>query len=520
MTRLVDKIGVNETSGFIYWSASDDEFRGNIDYDLEMIAKMPVNWVRLPITHATVLKKGIQIGEYDFSRLDYLVDRLSKLGIKVIMSVWFGNEIATDLSGKISYEDALSLYKDIFTETVKHYRGQKITYEAIDEATGGGQYYWWGKDSATVIDDIVMMHRYFYSQLLLFDPDANFIAGSYPWIGEPGYLNNALSTINKGMLTGHKEVSFHPYVKGAPEQILTDPNWLTFVDALEDEAQQLSVTEFGYPSPANFNGTYTEQEQADYSMRMLFILDMLGMEKIVYFTMNNNDYSWALQSFYGYDEGRLKPVGQLFQNMLLDLNGYEFKERVSTDKNDYVLRYCRTGQTDKLVAWTTVGPHELYEYMLSSTPQIINLNTSSDWTIAAEKIELERLSDLKLVADNLNQNMKMILESVQLINKFLLINGLNPVPIPTMTDLRGYKLINREFAIELVNNFNSIDNTISKLSQRFNGEDWLKYEGKASLTNLNMINALSNINNTWIIFETNLNRLFEVAGIMKEEQHE
>lgn len=372
MAAITDKLGVNEWS--MYFSGDDYEaFKDNVDYDFEMMNQLPINWVRLGTTYVDSL---VTADGFDWSRLDYAVAKANMIGLKVIMPVWFVTDGLTNKTN-VDYQQALTNWRKLITSLVHHYHGQGITYEAFDEATGGG-HYWLNQDAQANITDIVNMNNYF-SRLVATDDTASYITGDFPWLGDQNNIDNAITAIKLGMLNVGQAASYHSYHQGLPEQVLTDKDELNLRQQFANHNLPIVATEYGYSVTSNFTGTYTTQQQSDYTLRQTLLMDMLGFDKMIAFTMDNSDKGWAFQhNYYDGSKGVFNQVGSDYQQFFTELLGYTFSTRVTTDsQDDYLLAYTAPNKSAKLVYWTAAANHAItvndITYQLTGTPEITTM---------------------------------------------------------------------------------------------------------------------------------------------------
>ncbi|WP_436702737.1 hypothetical protein [Lactiplantibacillus plantarum] len=373
MAAITDKLGVNEWG--MYFNGGDYEtFKDNIDYDFEMMNQLPINWVRLGTTYSDSL---VTDEGFDWSRLDYAVAKANMIGLKVIIPVWFGTGNLTNKTN-VDYQQALINWRKLITSLVHHYKGQGITYEAIDEANGGGPY-WLDRDAKSNMADIISMNN-FFARLVATDDTASYITGDFSWPGDPSYIDTAITAIKRGMLSVGQAVSYHPYHRGIPEQILTNEGELNLRQQFANHNLPVAATEYGYPVLKRFNGVYTAQQQSDYILRQTLLMDMLGFDKMIAFTMDNSDKGWALQHNYydGSNKGSFNQVGSDYQQLFTELLGYTFSTRVTTDsQDDYLLTYTAPDKSTKLVYWTAAANHAItvsgIAYQLTGTPTITTM---------------------------------------------------------------------------------------------------------------------------------------------------
>lgn len=473
MAAITDKLGVN-TWGMYFNGGDHETFKANVDYDFEMMNQLPINWVRLGTTYVDSL---VTAEGFDWSRLDYAVAKAKIIGLKVIIPVWF---VTDGLTNKLNvdYQQALTDWRKLITSLVHHYQGQGLTYEAFDEATGGG-HYWLNQDAKANITDIVSMNNYF-ARLVATDDTASYITGDFPWLGDPSYIDTAATSIKLGMLNVGQAASYHPYHQGLPEQVLTNKDELNLRQQFANHNLPVAATEYGYSVTGNFNGTYTAQQQSDYTIRQTLLMDMLGFDKMIVFTMENSDKGWAFQhNYYDGSKGAFNQVGLDYQRLFTELLGYTFSMRVATDsQDDYLLAYTAPDKSTKLVYWTAAANHAItvngITYQLTGTPEITDMEQlpsqnqltaiqlisgiDVDWSQYWQQV-------CQVNANNITETLNMI--SNTMLNRF-------DIPAPTFTPYdRPLPIDDSQAYFWQQAMFMTITSQINQLIAVFNRYNWL-----------------------------------------------
>ena len=377
MTSITDKLGVNDYGMYFNNNLDYEMFKSNWDYDMQMMSRLPIKWVRIGYGYweANINPDG----SFNFDRLDYAINSALDNGFKIIFPFFFTNN---GYKTPVSFEKGINDLKSLIKAVVIRYAGKGIYYEGINEINGINLYF---IDNALMdhIDEAVALNEYFFATTKEYDTSSTYIAGALA-LAENSHYDKFQELVKRGYFNHGSYGSYHQYVMGEPEKGLT--NYLHDQDVInyfKSKYGKLSITEIGYGSPSNFNGSYTRQQQSDFTLRQIFLLDMIGAEHIIYFTMDNSDKTWALQENY-YDAGIYKGktpsfnlVGNKLQELFTELYGYSFKTRIETDPNDFYLLYKKDGGVDKLVYWTASGSHVANGLSITSTPQIINFNEAT-----------------------------------------------------------------------------------------------------------------------------------------------
>lgn len=386
--NITKKIGTN--SWGMYFNPSKfsfQDFKNHWDKDISSINNVGIKTIRIGYTY---YDDGLNAdGTYNFERLDYAINSAKEKGMKIILPIWFVDDGITDPSS-LNYQNYLSKFLDMIEKIVIRYAGKCIYYEAIDEAASGGHF--WLNQSITnaILDDVVSVNTSFYNFIKKYDETAFFINGDFA-----SDSSSVDYVISQGMLKFGDFVSFHPYMTN-PETIYANAAQKSYLDKLRLSGLKLSATEFGFGVPSAFTGDNTREQQTYKMLREIFVLDMIGVEDIVQFTMESSDAAWRLQN----DDGSLNDTGNAVKNLISTLDGYSFKERIYSSEDDYILKYVKNGSNDIFVYWTTIDNHSFQKYNLTNTPQFYFSNTASNYErinkwLLGDEVTLSRLNDIE-----------------------------------------------------------------------------------------------------------------------------
>lgn len=293
--------------------------------------------------------------------------------------------------------------------------------------------------------------------------------------------------------------SYHPYFTN-PENMISSSDQVAFRQAIKDKGLKLSATEYGFGVPSAFNGANTREEQASKLVRQTLILDMLEFEHIIQFTMDGSDSAWAMQN----KDGTFNLTGNMMQGVMFDLQGYNFSERLDSESNDYILRYVKDGDVDKIVYWTTSNEHKFEELYLTSMPTVMTLDygTSQLDSVIVKNINLEQLSNTD-IEGNYNANMAKIKSALDVVNSFLSLYGFDTV---YTTYINLSSIPSAVFSSELNNQLCRTEATIEGIISLFNRTSWLPNIALKSPSGTYTV-SLNVINNHWRNIEVNLNNL-------------
>lgn len=501
MTSITDKLGVNSWGMYFDPAKFDFEtFKSHWNYDLSMMNKLPINWVRIGYTYYDGAVNAD--GSMNFERLDYAIESAQKYGFKVILPIWVVDDGLTNKTN-IDYQSYYAKWLEMIRAIVMRYAGKGIYYEAVDEALSGGHFWLNQPISDSMVADIIHMNDRFYAYTKAYDPTAKFISGDFAAPSPTVY-----QAIERGMLDYGDYASYHPY-QTDPEGMISSSSQVAFRQAIKDKGLKLSATEYGFGVPRAFNGANTREEQASKLVRQTLILDMLGFEHIVQFTMDGSDKAWAMQN----EDGTFNLTGNVMQNVMFSLQGYSFSERLDSNTDDYILRYTKDGDVDRIVYWTTSNEHKFGEFYLTSMPtvEILDYGTGQINSGIVKNINLEQLTNAD-VEGNYNVNMAKIKSALDVINSFLDRYGFDTV----YTKYINLSAVpSAVFSFELNNQLGRTEATIEGVISLFNRTSWLPnvdlkspsgtyiYENKVSL---------NFINNHWLNIEINLNNLLNVIN--------
>lgn len=363
-TPVNDKLGTNDmgyTEEFKYNTTS--QFKKSWNYQLSMIKKMPFKWLRIGTNYAIV--KTNTSGKYDFSKVDYQIKTAQKAGLKVVFPLWSDALIGD------TYSQRLSQTENLWKQLVKHEAGKGIYWEGIDEAESGGTFWFNEKPSEQKTKDVIKVDQNLRKIVHKYDPKASFINGDLA-----GSSDHADYAFSHGIFKGSKLGSFHTYMTGSPEPILT--NWSAkHINLLEKQGISPIIDELGYPYAKDFNGTYTRKQQSDYLIREIFLLDMLGVKSIQPFCMEDTNLDWSLETSHKRPgKGNLVLATQDIRKKFNQLSGYSFNHRIQTNTDDYVLVYSKKNASNKYVYWTTTDKHQVkankQTFTLTTSPQVFS----------------------------------------------------------------------------------------------------------------------------------------------------
>ncbi|MBZ6000963.1 beta-galactosidase [Leuconostoc gelidum] len=504
MTAITDKLGVNSWGMYFDPAKFDFEtFKSHWDYDLSMMNKLPINWVRIGYTYYDGAVNAD--GSMNFERLDYAIESAQKYGFKVILPIWVVYDGLTNKTN-IDYQSYYAKWLEMIRAIVMRYAGKGIYYEAVDEALSGGHFWLNQSISDSMVADIVNMNDRFYAYTKAYDPTAKFISGDF---ASPS--STAYQAIENGILDYGDFASYHPYFTN-PENMISSSDQVAFRQAIKDRGLKLSATEYGFGVPSAFNGANTREEQASKLVRQTLILDMLGFEHIIQFTMDGSDKAWVMQN----EDGTFNLTGNTMQNVMFSLQGYSFSERIESDENDYIFRYLKDGDVDKIVYWTIGTEHYNGSYYLTQTPKIVELDgATNNSENKYDSIKLTRLSSLEIL-NNFQGNLGIILGAFEEVNSFLETYGFE-YSSESFDTLEQYDQLDRNFLFALQTEIEKIDQTINQYIAIFENTSWLEgghYDNYPGHSLFDTGYFQYTLNQYWNKFESNMNILLGIIDTL------
>ncbi|WP_434433837.1 hypothetical protein [Lactiplantibacillus paraplantarum] len=346
------ELPVNKKIGVNYWSwqvtaanSKFETFKILLDKDFAGIEEFSPTYLRVSVGSFNNTKLNYQM-------LDYIVEKCKNRHIVPIFSFFAlgDNNVVDGMSHVNHFEDsriAQHHYKLVINNTIKRYARENIIWEDMNEANYGGTYWFNQPVSLTQAKDYIKMDRYITKCLAKYVKKPVHLSGNYTFMGKQTIDTFGLSVF-AGMPLKNKQVSFHPYIFGKPEQLLTNRYYKKFFKTLnKKQVSDISATELGFGTPNNFSGSYTRRQQSNYLRREILILDALGAKQIVLWTADSTDQTWSIEK----SDGTLNSLGRDVKYMLKQLSGYTFYKRLKTDDSIYAFLY-KKGNKSKIVCWS------------------------------------------------------------------------------------------------------------------------------------------------------------------------
>lgn len=381
---------LNEKLGELVWLWGDkynninqQDAKRQIDY----CKQIGVKYVKIPLYLNYLVSKNGKIKNDDF---DKVLNYAKKKGMVPIVRMWFTK------GGGYNSKSFLSTGEKMAGAVINRFGAQNIIWESTNEPNQLVS--WFSQDTSTNFD-WAKFDEYVGTKLKRRNKNAVYIVGDLS-----GTTSEAVPFLKTALMHGYYKnadaVSNHPYQKqtnelnGQPEDGLNNNKASYFNQVFAEYHRKklpLVTTEIGYSTKKTWAGKWSARDQANYVARQVFILDMQKQPLIVLFSLSDkqsaeNDSGWGLLRGDAYSSQVYKASGILLKNLLSQLKGYAFEQRIRTQKGTKssftLLYYNKKLKKYKVVYWATTPDQLLkakilshrYEMYATATPQILNIN--------------------------------------------------------------------------------------------------------------------------------------------------
>ena len=335
--------------------AIPDSFGVNIHFtglprDLQMIAEAGFNFIRMDLVWSRVEKTK---GEYEFkeSGYDALTLGCEKLGIRVLYILDYSNKLY-EPDGSVRTDTGRKAFADFAEAAAKRYTGKGILWEIWNEANL--EHFWSPQPS---VDDYCKLVEACAPRIKQADPSGQVLAGAtsgipFEWL--EGCFKN-------GLLKWIDVLSVHPYRSQHPETVIQDYTKLRrLIARYAPASKQIPIIsgEWGY-SNLNWDKSHlTEQQQADYLVRMFLINAYQNIPVSIWYDWKNDGTDPNEREHqFGTVKHDLNPKAAYLAAKVLSstLTGYSIKERFDLgNENDFAFKLSN-GDLDAVAFWT-LGP--------------------------------------------------------------------------------------------------------------------------------------------------------------------
>ncbi|HUT46247.1 MAG TPA: cellulase family glycosylhydrolase [Sedimentisphaerales bacterium] len=344
-------IGAESLSG----PAIPDGFGVNIHFtglprDLHMIAEAGFKFIRMDLAWSRIERtKGV----YDFkeSGYDSLTLGCEKLGIRVLYILDYSNKLY-ESDRSVRTEAGRKAFADFAEAAAKRYAGKGILWEIWNEANI--KQFWSPQPS---VDDYCKLVEASASRIRNADPSGQVVAGATSQI-PLGWFEGCFKN---GLLNWIDVLSVHPYRSQPPETVIQDYAKLRgLIARYAPTGKQIPVIsgEWGYSNLNWDKSRLTEQQQADYLVRMFLVNSYQNIPVSIWYDWKNDgtDPKEREHQFgtVGHD---LNPKAAYLAAKVLSstLEGYSISEKLDLgNENDFA--FMLTNGNSKAVAFWTLGP--------------------------------------------------------------------------------------------------------------------------------------------------------------------
>ena len=388
----------------------DNELIIKLKNDGFKYARVSVYWYGVETT------KGI----YNFSKADNEINSIINNGMTPHIILFGGNTLYGENNLSILTEDGLNGWCNFVNEVVKRYKDKNIQWEIWNEPWNNS---FWQPFTVT-------SGKYY----------ANLVKRTYPIIKSIDKTGTVVGTsmINFdlrfsdwyelackfGMLNYLDKVSLHYYSKNTtyPERDIQE-----FYDKVRQINHKYSknnipliVTEGGYSVAPNGEDVVTESERSKYIPRMLLLNMINGVDGFSIYEIrskkldssNSEDWFGLLNS----DNSHTTSYTALI-DMIKELDGYSYLERIQTNENDYILKFIDNKNNFKYAYWTVGNEHTIVlngrECIITDTVNYLSTSEKHSLYNASSIIEIN--SSLRKLIDfsNLSKKYNEILQTTK-----------------------------------------------------------------------------------------------------------
>jgi hypothetical protein len=335
--------------------AIPDGFGVNIHFtglprDLQMIADAGFKFIRMDFVWSRIERNK---GEYEFkeSGYDALTLGCEKLGIRVLYILDYSNKLYEE-DRSVRTDAGRKAFADFAETAAKRYAGKGILWEIWNEANI--KQFWTPQPS---MDDYSKLVEACASRIKQADPGSQVVAGATSQIP----LEWFEGCFKKGLLNWIDVLSVHPYRSQHPETVIQDYAKLRgLITRYAPAGKKIPVIsgEWGYSNINWDKSKLTEQQQADYLVRMFLINSYQDIPVSIWYDWKNDGTDTnEREHHFGTVKHDLNPKAAYLAAKVLSstLAGYSIKERFDLgNENDFAFKLSN-GDLDAVAFWT-LGP--------------------------------------------------------------------------------------------------------------------------------------------------------------------
>lgn len=314
--------------------------------ELEALGPSGNRFIRMDFAWGGIERKK---GEYDFSAFDRLVEDMTRLNIRCLFILDYGNRLYDDGAAPHS-DEARAAFARYAAAGAKRYAGKGIIWEIWNEPNLAQ--FWKPKPN---VDDYCKLASVTIDAVRAADPNAYIVAP-----GSSGFPWEFLDAMGKaGVLAKLDGVSVHPYRQQQPETAEADYARLRVLINRYVPNKRLPIFsgEWGYSTAWN---AMTEEKQANYLPRQRLMNLACGVPVSIWYDWRDDGLDpKEPEHHFGTVYRDFKPKSSYIAGKVLaeTLNGYAYVRRIAmASEKDYVLLF-RKGDEVALAAWTMSETH-------------------------------------------------------------------------------------------------------------------------------------------------------------------
>jgi hypothetical protein len=332
-----------------------DGFGVNIHFtglprDLKLIAEAGFKFVRMDLVWSRIEQTK---GKYDFkgSGYDSLTLGCEKLGIRVLYILDYSNELY-ESDRSVRTEAGRKAFADFAEAAARRYAGKGILWEVWNEANL--KHFWNPQPS---VDDYCKLVEAVAPRIRAADPSGQVVAGATSQIP----LEWLEGCFKKGLLSWVDVLSVHPYRSEAPETVVRDYARLReLIKRYAPAGKDIPVIsgEWGYSNINWDKSPLTEQQQADYLVRMFLINSYQKIPVSIWYDWKNDGTDPnEREHHFGTVGHDLNPKAAYLAAKVLSstLEGYSIEQKFDLgSEEDFA--FLLTNGNRRAVAFWTIGP--------------------------------------------------------------------------------------------------------------------------------------------------------------------
>ncbi len=339
--------------------------------DIENIKNTGVRYIRRGFIWENVEK---QIGVYDFSHYDRIVQDAEERGLHILGTLYGGNDsYEFDGLGGIQTEEGRKGFAAFSAALAERYKDKNIIWEIWNEPN---TLMFWRENPFPTRDSLAGEYTALVKEtvpaMLAADPGCFVMAGSVSAFWEPSYTWSDIC-FKKGIgETGIRGWSVHPYGLKTPEEYSAGYTRFReiFVENNMPEDFPIFNSERGFSLEkldegwSGGNVEKAEEYQAWHLVRQ-YLIDVMNDIKLSIW------YEWDGPKFGVVYNGEKRKSYYACVKFVDELGGYSYAERLYTaSPSDYLLLFENNSGDRKVVAWTSPPPGKSPGEFVSHTVEI------------------------------------------------------------------------------------------------------------------------------------------------------